>query len=157
MPQITLKEIAGRLRIDKMKLDDELETQAQIQYEISEALALANQRHSKLESEMEEHDAKLLLSMRKGDVKRTVADLQAEIVTSEEHQSGLDNVQLAQRDASMWHGMYEAWKQRGFALKALADLSTSNYFAVDTTYKRDREKIAESRQSGKNVVRHRRT
>lgn len=154
---LTLVELKNMLRINKHRLDDELELQAQIQFDISEALTKANSRQARLESEMEEYDAKLYINMRKSEIKRTVADLQAEILTSGDHQSWLDDIHIAKHQAAEWHGMHEAWKQRGFALKSLSDLAMSNYFAINTTYESNREKIAESKQADKKVTRHRRT
>ena len=154
---LTLIELKKMLIINKHRLDDELEIQAQVQFEISSSLEIANARQSRLENEMEEYDAKLLLSLRKGDVKRTVAELQAEILTSGDHQPWLDDLHIAKHEAAQWHGMYEAWKQRGFALKSLADLSMSNYFVVDTTYEKNRGVIAESKLQRNTVNRHRRT
>jgi hypothetical protein len=153
---LTLTELKKMLVISKHRLDDELELQAQVQFDISESLGIANAKQSRLENEMEEFDAKLLISLRKGDVKRTVAELQAEIIISGDHQSWLDDLHIAKHQAAQWHGMYEAWKQRGFALKALADLSMSNYFAVDTTYEKNRGAIAESKLQRKTIDRHRR-
>lgn len=134
--ELTLRELKGMLKINKHKLDDELEVQAHVHFQISEKLSGAIGRQQRLESEMEEYDAKLLLSMRKSDVKRTVAELQAEILTSGDHQSWLDDLHIARHEVAEWQGMYEAWKQRGFALKSLADLAMSNYYNVDTTYQR---------------------
>jgi hypothetical protein len=136
MAEITLNELKGMLKINKHYLDDELEVQAHVHFQISEKLSSVIGTQQRLESEMEEYDAKLLLSMRKSDVKRTVAELQAEILVSGDHQSWLDDLHIARHEVSEWQGMYEAWKQRGFALKSLADLAMSNYYNVDSFHER---------------------
>jgi len=152
-----LAHIKNMLRINKHRLDEELEIQAQIQFDISDSLATANARQSALKEELERSDAELLLDLRKSDVKRTVAELQAEILVDGEHLKRLREFQTAHKNYELWDGLYDSWKQRGFALKSLADLSMSNYFSVDTTYENNRKKIAESRETGHAVVRHRRT
>ena len=154
---ITLDQAKKMLRISKHRLDDELEVQSQVQFDIAESLATANARQSALKEALEKSDAELLIDLRRSDVKRTVAELQAEILTDGEHIVKSREYQIAHKEYELWNGMYESWKARGFALRGLSDLSMSNYFVVDTTYESNRKKIEESKSGNKAIVRHRRT
>jgi hypothetical protein len=48
---LTLTQLTNMLRISKHRLDDELELQAQVQFDISESLGIANAKQSRLENE----------------------------------------------------------------------------------------------------------
>jgi hypothetical protein len=154
---VTLNELRGMLKINKHCLDDELEVQAHVQFEISEAVAITNMEQTEAKNYLEKYDAELLLDIRKENSKRTAAEVQAEIDTDGEHLKFLRTYNQSHHEYELWFGMHEAWKQRGFALKSLADLSMSNYFAVDTAYEKNRGRVAESRQPRNTINRHRRT
>lgn len=149
---ITLEEAKKMLRISKHRLDDELEVQSQVQFDIAESMATANARQLALKSDLAKSDAELLIDLRKG-LKKTVTELDAEIQIDSEHIILLRQFQTALKEYELWNGMYESWKARGFALRGLSDLSMSNYFVVDTTYDNNRKIIAESRTSGASTPR----
>lgn len=134
--KLTLDELRGMLKIDKHKLDDELEVQAHVHFQITEELSYQSHQKQSLKEELEMYDAGLLIDLRKSNVKKTVSELQAEIAVDSGHRATIRDLFLVNKNHELWEGMLEAWKQRGFALKSLADLAMSNYYNVDSTYER---------------------
>lgn len=155
--KLTLEQLKGMLRVDKHSLDDELEAQAQIAYSIAESASQATASLAALKEELDEVDAELQVELRDGAGKKTVGEIAAEITLDRNHQKAFHDYQAAKRECELWNGMVEAWRARGFSLKTLADLHTAGYFAVnsagkETSYKADRQVLAENRQSRRRVV-----
>lgn len=142
----TYKEIVARLRINKNLLDDELEQQAQLQHHIATEVDHARDRLEAATNELEEHEAKSFVSVsdRHRETKVNL-DYIKNVVRSDATRTDLWlSTNTARASYEQWDSLLQAWKSRGFALKALAELATANYFAVDTTYQENRKIIAEN-------------
>lgn len=141
-----LREIEKRLFVDKHHLDDELEIQAQVQYHISSKVAELAEELSSAKETMKIAEAKLVSEHSAKDAKRTVKQIDSAIQLSDIYQAAAEEVRDIQKELDKAHGLLDAWKQKGFALKALADLSMSNYYAIDSTSVR-REQISQVRNA----------
>lgn len=141
---MNLREIEKRLFVDKHHLDDELEIQAQVQYHISSKVAELAEELSSAKETMKIAEAKLVSEHSSKDAKRTVKQIDSAIQLSDIYQAAAEEVRDIQKELDKAHGLLDAWKQKGFALKALADLSMSNYYAIDSTSVR-REQINQVR------------
>lgn len=146
-----LREIERRLVIDKHQLDDELMVQAQIQYAIVEKVSALTEDYSKSRELLKIIESEIVQDLTAGDSKHTVKQLDALIQSSAEYQDAAQGLREAQKDLDKAQGLLDAWKQRGFALKALADLSLSNYYAMDSTS--SRKVLSEKRNERRNLER----
>lgn len=141
-----LKEIERRLFVDKHHLDDELEIQAQMQYLISSKVADLAEELSSAKESLRIAEANLIKEHSIKDAKKTVKQLDSAVQLSDVYQAASEEVRDIQKELDKAHGLLDAWKQKGFALKALADLSMTNYYAIDSTSVR-KEQIKEVRNS----------
>lgn len=148
--RITMDLIRKHLCVNKHRLDDELEIQSQMLHDISEELAEANVKMLGLKESLEVLEAELQQDYRRGDTKKTVAEVNAEILLDSSRQDCHRKYLEAKKEYERWLGLYEAWKQRGYTMKTLSELYTANYFSVDSTgratdYAANRKVAAEAR------------
>lgn len=141
-----LKAIEKRLPIDKHHLDEELEIQAQLQYFISSKAAELSEELSSAKESLKLVEAGLVKEFAQRDTKMTVKQLDSAVQLSEAFLVASEEVRDIQKELDKAHGLLDAWRQKGFALKALADLSMTNYYAIDSTSVR-KEQIKEVRNS----------
>ena len=148
---LTLDQVSNMMRVNKHRLDDELEIHPDIAHKISEALATANAKAGGLKEELTQLESNLLISIRRGGEKLTAGEVTAEIETDPKRVSKMREYLSAKKDAERWTGAHDAWKQRGYALKGLGDLYVAQYFTVDSAgkdggYAGDRKRLAEARK-----------
>lgn len=128
-----LESYKSQLAIDKYRLDDALEKQAHYMYEVGEQYAEKVSTRDALKERIETVDAEIAEKFRKAAAaageKLTEANLQQKIAMSEHHLAAHEEYLEAKKDAEMWGAMKDAFIQRGLALRELAGLYTSNYFA----------------------------
>lgn len=153
---MNLKDFEPMLPINKMRLDDELEIQAQISYKIAEETGLANSRQMSAKEDLNRYEAELRIKLitAVGDEK-PMSDTKALIVvaTDTERTRLWHNYQVARAAYESWMGLYTAWGQRGYALKTLADLHLGEYYTItaagkensDSDYSKRRQMLARSR------------
>lgn len=134
------------LWIDKHRLDDELEIQPQTMMTIVQNLTSANGRLAEAKESLSMVEGRLTEEAKDNDPKATVAVVEAQVRRHRERRSAYEAFQVARHNQELWAGMLEAWKQRGYSLKTLADLFTAQYFAIDTTYNTSRRNHEEARQ-----------
>lgn len=145
------------LAINKHKLDEELEVQAEMMYHISEAKARAASRMHAAKDELETVQSRVYLKLRATGVKHTVAEADGHIQQNADRQVAWREFQEARQEYERWEGLFESWKQRGFALKTMADLYLGNYYVVggagaprgsrDTEHEDNRRAMADARRS----------
>lgn len=159
----SLEELKKHLSLDKYALDDELEKQATVYYEICEAAASALSKRDTAKHQLELTDARLgdeirTKAGRLGE-KMTEAKLAQEVTCAEEHVQAYEEYLEAKHQADLWAALKEAFSQKGHALREMADLYVSGYFAGSdiktgverpnkdkADYERDREQIAQQRR-----------
>lgn len=141
-----------KLRVNKHALDDALEDQAVLMAEISEIVADCNWKQHEAKNHLETIEAELLEKYRDREEKVTVAVIAGQVIRDSRRVNAWVHFQERRRECEKWQALQDAWRQRGFAIKTMADLYASNYYSpVSTTapvqYERVREKMAQSRQS----------
>jgi len=158
---LTMNQVIPMLPINKHGLDDELEKQAQTAFNISQNVARSSFELREVDDRLEKYEAELYITLRResSDQSRKMTVEEIKCAIQEDHRRGelQASASAYRRVHEEWLGLSEAWKQRGFALKSLADLAVANYYEVDTTYENNRKVIAESRQSRQPVRRQRRS
>lgn len=153
----TLEQIKGMLQINKHRLDDELEQQAQITYEISDKVSLASKEVAELKESMEATRAAISIELRTVYEKATISEVDSKIAVNSNYRGAFIDWQDAKREHEQWAGLLEAWRAKGFALKTLADLHMANYYAVNSggkerEYSSNREVHAQTRVRRRVVV-----
>ena len=141
---LTMNQIEPMLHISKNLLDDELEKQSQVMYSISEAVAEHYTDYMRVKDALEVCEAGLYVDIKRDTAKITADEVKSTIQIDPERRALFARVCTEQRLHQKWLGLLEAWKQRGFALKSLADLAVANYYTVDTTYADNRKLVGDS-------------
>lgn len=143
------------LTLDKHHLDDALVVQADIMERITREVTHAA-RH---EAESKDHLVRLegkLYGEGKGDnPKATVGEVSAMVQRDPDRLKAFNLHLTAIELHSEWKGLLESWKQRGYAIKTLADLYGANYFSPTSagrtyeagTTERARDAMRESRDA----------
>ena len=148
----TQNQIIPMLKINKHRLDDELELQPQISHDISDSVAAANARLASLKESLSTYEAELLLDIKAGPEKLSAPEVAAMVETDQERKLRMSKFMAAKKEYESWVGLLEAWKQRGFALKTLADLYLAGYYVVTggghtQEYSSNRAALSEARQA----------
>ena len=155
------QQIESMLQIDKHRLDDCLEQQAQITYEISGLLSTANTRMVWCKEDLDKIEAELYLELRHQEgSKCTENEIRAEQQTDKKRVASYAVYQDAKREYEKLMGLMESWKARGFALTTLANLAMANYYATDSVgkdkgYTSARQTLATARQQSEDKPRRR--
>lgn len=121
------------LRIDKNRLDEALEVQADHQDRISEQVARLNTRSSDLKKTLEEVEARIIEDLKADDPKLSNPIAEKEAKRHADWKRAWREYQAAREEFEVWTGLHMAWVSRGYQLKTLADLYASQYFAISST------------------------
>ncbi len=120
------------LPIDKHRLDEELEVQAEVQWRIAERLAKSNADRDDLKDVYERVRAEVAEDVLLHTPGLAAAKVDAKVIVTPRRIRGWEDYLESKKVSERWYVLHEAWRARGFALKSLCDLSASNYFAVDS-------------------------
>jgi hypothetical protein len=157
--QVTdIAELKQYLRIDKHKLDEELEEQPMLLFQISEAFVQASAERDMLKEQLATIDANLDAAIRNdfGDKKYTEAMVKIEVQTNKKHDQAMLKFLDAKKQADLLLALKEAFVSRGFMIRDLCGLYNANYFEEASvrgtgetdraTYNTGRQRMAEARQ-----------
>lgn len=161
-----IKTFRDMLAVNKHDLDRELEIQAVVMDRISQQVGRTGRALVEAKDELARAEARISQNLAENSAtKLTVTALDAAVKRSPERRDAFRALQDARSEFEAWEALREAWKQKGYSLKTLADLYASSYFAVSATqsrghdsgprriygqeeYERSRERAAERRRSG---------
>lgn len=135
----TIEELRLHLKIDKHKLDDALETQAEIFHKISEHTALAIAEKDASKYDLDNLISATYLNIRKEAISKsrkiTEVLLQNELEQVKEVQEAKEVYLEAKANTDEWLAFKESFSQRGYMLRDLATLWVAGYYA-ETAIKR---------------------
>ena len=142
---------AAKLRVNKHRLDDELEEQPDIMGRISNKVAALSYAVNQSKDDLARTEARLGEHYRETDAKITVAGVDAKVRRDPDRAAAWQVYQNELQEFGRWKGLLAAWKQRGYSMKTLSDLYAANYFSVDShrapdSYDNDRGQIARLRR-----------
>ena len=138
-----INQIRNQLRINRHRLDEELELQAYIAEQISAEVAKLKSRTDSANEGVKDIEARLVLDLRDEGGKLSVAEMQARIQRDKVRKDMAGAHAALKHELAVWEGLQEAWKQRSFALRNLAGLYSSDYFAQATqSITGDRKQVA---------------
>lgn len=120
------------LRINKHRLDDELEIQADVMDRISSRIAALNSQKDEAENDLKLCEAKLFRELKDNDEKITDKAADSAVKRDPERARAWTRANDAEALLRQWQGLYEAWKARGFSINKLCDLYAAQYFTKDS-------------------------
>lgn len=128
----TYDQYRAMLRVNKHSLDDELEIQAQIMEDISTETTRRNARMMEAKQELDRVEARLTMDFRESEEKLTAQEITAKIKRDKGRTTAWQAYLDALTEHSKWAGLLEAWRQKGYSIKTLADLYSSQYFQMSS-------------------------
>lgn len=135
----TLNDYRNMLRINRHRLDDELEIQAEVMDRISQEVNKLNSQMLSAKEELLRVEARLMTEIAEdAPSKMTVAQIEAAVRRHKDRRDAWIKYDTARYSFDEWEALRDAWKQRGFSIKTLADLYTSHYFTISDHQARDR-------------------
>jgi hypothetical protein len=136
----TLAQYRTLLMIHKHRLDDELEIQSQVLDQISTQVVIHNSRSLQAKEDLAKMEGSLLEDFKESETKLSVAMIDAKIRRDPDRVKAWNAYQSARAEHEAWVGMLEAWRQRGYSIKTLADLYAAQYFTIDSTHMTQRQR-----------------
>ena len=120
------------LRIQKHRLDDELEINAEILDKIGQALARRNSLMLEAKKSLEITEARVLEQVKADDPKMTNPQAEREVKRDREYDSAWKAYQVARQEFEEWEHLMRAWITRSYDIKAMCELHGQQYFAIDS-------------------------
>jgi len=120
------------LRPNKNRLDDELETQADVMDRISDRIAKLVAQNDEAENDLKLVEARLFRSFKDEDEKTTDKAAESAVKRHQDRARAFEKATQMGYELRRWQGLYEAWKTRGFAINKLCDLYAAQYFTKDS-------------------------
>lgn len=122
------------LRINRHRLDDELEINAQIMEMIGREVAKHNSRMLEMKKGVDSTEARVMADLKDADPKMSNPVAEKEAKRNKDYLSAWSAYQLARQTHEEWEAVYKAWVTRSFDLKALGELFAHQYFAIDSIH-----------------------
>lgn len=127
-----LHAIRQMLRINRHRLDEELEIHSQMMDTIGQEVVRLNSKAIELKKKLEETEAKVVERIKDQDPKMTNPQAERECKRDREYSAAWSAHQQARHEHDEWELIAKAWYQRGFDLKALGELFAAQYFSLDS-------------------------
>lgn len=127
------------LYVHRHRLDDELEIQADIMERISAQTVIQNSRALEAKDQLSRIEARLVEDAKDDDPKLSNPMAEARVRRDPERIKAWQVYQAARAEHEAWQGLLDAWKQRGYAIKTLADLYAANYYSPSSTVRKESE------------------
>lgn len=149
---LTIEFIRRRLPTSKHQLDDELSMQADIMERINSRVVFFNTALIEAKENLAQVEARLTADFREdsNDRRMTVADVESAVRRHEDRLEAWKKWQRARETHEIWSGAYDAWRTKGFNIKALGDLFAAQYFAINSIQVSDRQR---NREDGRAALR----
>lgn len=125
-----LSEVRNMLRINRHRLDDELEIHADVLDRIGQEVARHNSRMLEAKKQLSAVKAQVIEQLKADDPKMTNPMAEDAAARDRDYSEAWAKYQVARQAHEEWESAYKAWYQRGFDLKALGDLFANQYFAI---------------------------
>lgn len=136
----TLDQYAKMLLINKLRLDDELEIQAELQHAISMEVVRLSTRAIEAENQLKHTEAELYVQFKEEGGKMTADEIKAATRINRKRVSAWEKWQTAREVHEQWAGLLQAWITKGYKLADVGALFASDYFALRTLTRPDGER-----------------
>lgn len=124
------------LRVNRHRLDDELEVQAEVMDRIAQNLTTMRSREIEMADELKRCEARIFADSKDGGATEKASEAASK--RHPERVRAWQKWQAARSECDEWKELYEAWKVKGFTLRDLGALYAAEYFTVDTLYRGDK-------------------
>lgn len=132
----TIEFFRSQLHVSRHALDEALETHATLQERIARRVVHENTAAQAAKDDLARVEARLLRDEKDDNPKATDTSANAAVRRHPERITSWERSQRAREQHEEWQALLEAWRQRGYSIKALADLYGNDYYTLDTTYAR---------------------
>jgi len=149
----TLQKYRAMLPVNKHRLDDELEVQAEIQERISAEVVALNSSMLQAKDDLGKIESRLFLDLKDDGDKQTEAQIRARISRHEERVRAWRTFQEARQELELWEGLLKAWEKRGYSISTLADLYGRQYFSLRSAGTRESPQERMTREDAKREMR----
>lgn len=139
----TLDQFRGMLRINKLRLDDELEIQAEIQEQIGREVARLSAQVQEAKDALIGAEGEFMDRAKERDPKATVDQLKGRMVDDARRRAAWERLSTLRLGHDEWDALLQAWITKGYKLADLGALYSSDYFAVRTVSRPDGERRRE--------------
>ena len=126
------EEFRAKLRVNKHRLDDALEEQAEIMGYICEQVEVCASLMHEVKQTLEQERSRLITELKRDTPKITVAEMDAQLAVDPTCVAASDALRARQDDHARWRWLLESWRVRDFAIRGLGDLYEAGYFASDS-------------------------
>lgn len=156
-----MSDYRAMLPTSKHTLDDQLEVHAEHADGIAQEAARAARAEAEAKDRLAVLEARLGAQFRRDAEKSTVAEIAGLVLRDADRADRFREYQQASQELAEWRSLQAAWKDKGYAIKALAELHHDGYFAVRSAGARRgaepdhgaRAAMREARESGAPVRR----
>lgn len=128
----TQERLRSMLRIDKHDIDNEIEKQPSLFFEISQEVTASAARRDYLKEQLQRVDAKLDSKYRRKAVKQntkfTESQIAHMIILDDEHVEAANALIDARQHADTLQALKESFHQRSYMLRDLSSLFIANYY-----------------------------
>lgn len=133
MATITYEQFRMMLRVNKHRLDDELEIQPELLERIGNEVNTKNSRQIELKSNLEQVANRLAEDIREDEPKLTIGAVDAKVKREAQYKDAWVIYQSARAEHDRWSTLLEAWRNRSYSIKTLSDLYSAQYFSLNST------------------------
>jgi hypothetical protein len=127
-----LQELQRMLRIDKGRLEYELEAQAEVMYRIIEQVNMLAAIEARAADDLKRAEANLFATAKSGGDSDKLAEMYSR--TDPIRTKAWERLHVAKSAHAEWAGMLDAWRVRGFSLRELVALYEVQYFSSDVQH-----------------------
>ena len=158
MKTIDIEEFRGYLAVDKANLDEDLCRQSSLFFEVGEAFTDACAERDTAKDDLNVISAELYREMRKklerkADGNRITEEMvRTEVLSHRDHEDAMLRFLDTQRDAMLLEHLKDAFRQRSYILKDLAQLAVANFFERDSVRVMDDSARSIKFQSSKKAI-----
>ena len=138
-----LQTFRALLRVNKHRLDEELEIQAEVMDRISDRMAQISARAAEAEQELKAAEARIYRQIKDGDEKMTEKAADNAVRRHQDRIRAHERMVLVNQELAQWQGLYAAWKARGFSISSLCDLYLGQYYTKDSHSSRTDQRRSE--------------
>lgn len=128
----SLSELRAALRIDRFNLDEDVERQPELFFEVAEAAALARSEQDLAKDSVDEVESRLDVHVRekaeRNDERITEKEIKARIRQHPERAAAMKNYLGLKLETERLDQLRDSFKQRGYMLRELVQLYLSNYY-----------------------------
>lgn len=142
------KELRTRLRIDQMQLSEELSEQPMRFQTVIEYAADALQIRDACKNALDIQVADTARRLRsETDEKLSDAKVASLLLLEKDVKSATQELEDARHDLAYWQGLVDSYREKGSALKRIAELTVAGYLAPNAAYAERREELANKRRA----------